>query len=348
MGILSLVLAAASIVGSWAYSGGATSCGQAGHGTNKSPMPADWTLSLIDTSTSATVTQWTAGKTYTVQLSAASTAFKGWSWAPVKGTPSSFPTSASSIAGSFAAGDSQSHSNTGCVGSITQTNGGSTHTLIKATWTPPVAGTGTVSLWALVVISKNGNNYNAVQTVTEMVAGASPSAVASPSATKAAVTATRTHTVAASASRGASTSSTSTSAATASSTPAIVPTTTSTDTATATATATVTVTATPSAGAVAVAAVESRAPVVVVNAAAPTPSTTNVAGIAIGSGLAGAAIVGVVAVVIVVMNRKQKKPFQFTPTVIVNSPVSQNDDSNPYMVSVSRTKMTFNATQAHI
>jgi len=317
MGLLSIIVATASIIGSWAYSGGAKDCGTVGHGTFQSTLPSGMTLSLIDTSTAATTTQWSAGKTYTVQIQS-TTSFKGWSWAPLKGTPASFTAGSANMAGSFAAGDSYSHVNTGCPGSITQTNGGTSRTLIKATWTAPAAGTGTVSLWALIVVSKGGNNYNAVQTVTELVAGASPSAAA-------AATATRTHTVAASASRGASTTATPTSAATA------------------------TETATISAGHSA-----SSTPAVAVAVAAPpatvvtTSNAANTVPIAIGSALAGAAFVAVIAIFVTIMNKNQKKPFQFTPTVVVNSPVSQNDESNPYIVNVARTKMAFTAAPAHI
>ena len=100
------------------------------------------------------------------------------------------------MAGSFAAGDSYSHVNTGCAGSITQTSA-SSRTTIKALWTPPAAGTGTVSLWSMMVISKNGNNYNAVLTVNEAF-GASPANTATASK-GASATATATTTATASA-----------------------------------------------------------------------------------------------------------------------------------------------------
>ena len=317
MGVLSIIVATTSIIGSWAYSGGARDCGNQGHGTFQSTLPSGMTLSLIDTSTAATTTQWSAGKTYTVQIQSTSS-FKGWSWAPLQGTPASFTAGSANMAGSFAAGDSYSHVNTGCPGSITQTNGGTSRTLIKATWTAPAAGTGTVSLWALIVVSKGGNNYNAVQTVTELVAGASPSAAA-------AATATRTHTVVASASRGASTTATPTMAATA--------------------TETATISAGHSASSTSAAAVAAAVPPATV---VTTSNAANTVPIAIGSALAGAAFVAVIAIFVTITNKNQKKPFQYTPTVIVNTPVPQNNDSNPYMVNVSRTKMAFTATQAHV
>jgi len=315
MGLLSIIVATASIVGSWAYSGGAKDCGTVGHGTFQSTLPSGMTLSLIDTSTAAATTQWSAGKTYTVQIQSTSS-FKGWSWAPLKGTPASFTAGSANMAGSFAAGDSYSHVNTGCPGSITQTNGGTSRTLIKATWTAPAAGTGTVSLWALIVVSKGGNNYNAVQTVTELVAGASPSAAA-------AATATRTHTVAASASRGASTTATPTSAATISSGHSV--------------------SSTPAA-----AVAPAPAPAQAVTTVAIASNAANTVPIAIGSAFAGAVFVAGIAIFVTIMNKNQKKPFQFTPTVVVNSPVSQNDDSNPYIVNVARTKMAFTTAPVHI
>jgi hypothetical protein len=248
------------------------------------------------------------------------------------------------MAGSFAAGDSYSHVNTGCPGSITHTNGGTSRTIIKATWTAPVAGTGTVSLWALIVVSKGGNNYNAVQTVTELVAGASPSAAAAASmsatGTRAAVasktatnsrTQTPVATPAASASYGASESATATETAA----PVAV-----SVSATNTESASVRPSSTPAAVPAPVAAPQ-VAPVTSSNPANTVP-------IAICSALAGAAFVAGIAIFITIMNKNQKKPFHFTPTVVINSPVSQNDDSNPYMVNVSRTKMAFTATHAHI
>jgi Reeler domain len=181
MRILPWLLALANLATSTAYTGGARDCNVPGHGTFKTSLPTDMTLSLIDTSTSATETEWSAGKTYTVQIQTTVSNFKGWSWAPLKGTPASFTAGSTNMAGSFAAGDSYSHVNTGCAGSITQTSGGTSRTIIKALWTPPAAGTGTVSLWAMIVVSKNGNNYNAVQTINEAPTAATTTTTASAS-----------------------------------------------------------------------------------------------------------------------------------------------------------------------
>jgi Reeler domain len=167
--MLRLIFFAASFLGVQSYSSGATDCKLPNHGTFKTPLPTDWTLSLLD-STGTSVTQWTAGKTYTAQIQATSTSFKGWSWAALKGSPTSFTSGSATMAGTFATADSYSHVNSGCPGSLTQTSATS-RTLIKAAWTPPAAGTGTVSLWSMMIISKNGNNYNAVLVVPE--AGAS-------------------------------------------------------------------------------------------------------------------------------------------------------------------------------
>jgi hypothetical protein len=184
--MLKVLVGLVSVFGVGGYSSGATNCQTVNHGSFKSSIPTDWTLSLLDAGGNS-VTSWSAGQTYTAQIRATSTSFKGWSWAPLKGTPTSFPVGSANMAGSFAAGDSYSHSNTGCAGSITQTSGGTTRTLIKAIWTPPAAGTGTVSLWSMMVISKNGNNYNAVLSVPETGVG-SPAATASPTGTQPAKT----------------------------------------------------------------------------------------------------------------------------------------------------------------
>ena len=183
--MLKLIVGLASILEAGAYSGGARDCQTVNHGTFKSPIPSDWTLSLLD-STGTSVTSWSAGQTYTAQISGTTT-FKGWSWAPLKGTPASFPAGSANMAGSFSSGDSYSHVNTGCPGSITQTAANS-RTTIKAVWTPPATGTGTVSLWSMMVISKNGNNYNAVLTVPE--AGASAPSVTATGSKGASATAT--------------------------------------------------------------------------------------------------------------------------------------------------------------
>lgn len=175
--MLKLLVSALSLCGVSSYSSGATDCNLPNHGTFKSPIPTDWSLSLLD-STGTSVTQWSAGQTYTAQIKGTTTSFKGWTWGALKGTPASFPAGSANKAGTFAAGDSYSHVISGCPGVLTQTNA-NTRTLIKATWTPPAAGTGTVSLWAMMIISKNGNNYNAVLSVPELgSAAASPSALA--------------------------------------------------------------------------------------------------------------------------------------------------------------------------
>lgn len=179
--MLKLLVGLVSVFGVQGYSSGATNCQAVGHGTFKTPIPTDWTLSLLD-GTGKSVTSWSAGQTYTAQITATTTSFKGWLWAPLKGTPASFPAGSSNMAGSFAVGDSYSHLTSGCSGSITQ-SAANTRTTIKAVWTPPAAGTGTVSLWSVMVISKNGNNYNAVLTVTEAPVGSSPTSSDTPTPT---------------------------------------------------------------------------------------------------------------------------------------------------------------------
>ena len=288
--MLKLIVGLASILGAGAYSGGARDCQTVNHGTFKSPIPADWTLSLLD-STGAAVTTWSAGQTYTAQITGTTT-FKGWSWAPLKGTPSSFPTGSANMAGSFAPGDSYSHSNTGCAGSITQTSA-NTRTTIKAVWTPPAAGTGTVSLWSMMVISKNGNNYNAVLTVPE--AGAS-----SPSGSP---VATVSRTV--SASKGASATATSSSQSSF----------------TETATPSPTVKNSPSAG---YGALPSSAPQQVI---VQTSSSFNMVGVAIGGAMAGAVLLAVVGPVVHHILNGRRRPIS-TMTQF-NLPPQQVVTSNP-------------------
>jgi hypothetical protein len=113
----------------------------------------------------------------------------------------------------------------------------------------------------------------------------------------------------------------------------------------ATATETATISAGHSASSTSAAAVAAAVPPATV---VTTSNAANTVPIAIGSALAGAAFVAVIAIFVTITNKNQKKPFQYTPTVIVNTPVPQNNDSNPYMVNVSRTKMAFTATQAHV
>ena len=172
--MLRLLVSAMSLLSVSSYSSGTTDCQLPNHGTFKTSIPTDWALSLLD-STGTAVTQWSAGQTYTAQIKATSTSFKGWTWGALKGAPTSFPAGSANKAGTFAAGDSYSHVISGCPGVLTQTNA-NTRTLIKATWTPPAPGTGTVSLWAMMIISKNGHNYNAVLSVPELVSGGSVTA----------------------------------------------------------------------------------------------------------------------------------------------------------------------------
>lgn len=296
----SLIFVLASLSTVAGYSNGATSCVTVGHGTFKTPLPTDWTLSLHDGAGNS-VTTWTAGQTYTAQISGTTT-FKGWQWGPLKGTPASFTAGSSSMAGSFAAGDSLSHSVTGCAGSITQTSA-SSHTTIKALWTPPAAGTGTVSLWSVMVISKNGNNYNAVLTVNEAPAGtlsSSPAAAASSTHT---VTATET------ASHGAS------------------------ETETGTRTESLSATASPSVQSSPVGAVA-------VNTAASSGSGSGVTVVTSGANAYNLLAVGLgctfggaiaVALVVLALRRSQpKKILHHTPTVIRVSPL-QEAGPNPYV-----------------
>jgi len=289
--MLKLLVGLAGIFGAGAYSSGARDCQSVGHGNFQTSVPSDLTMNLLD-STGSAVTSWTAGQSYTVQLQASTTKFKGWSWAPLKGTPISFPVGSSSMAGSFAAGDSYSHSNTGCVGSITQTSGGTSRSLATAVWTPPAAGTGTVSLWAMVVISKNGNNYNVVHSVTE-----GGGAVVSLSAT-----ATQTR----SGSKGASSSATSTSQAS--------PTTSYT--------ATASVKNSPAAAYV---AVPSAAPQQVTVQTSAT--TYSMVGVAIGGAMAGAVLLAVVGPVVHHLLKGRSHPIS-TMTKF-NLPPQQIVTSNP-------------------
>lgn len=287
--MLRSILFAVGFVAGQAYSSGTRDCQTVNHGTFKTSLPTDWTLSLLD-STGTAVTSWSAGQTYTAQIQATSTSFKGWSWAPLKGTPTSFPSGSANMAGSFTAGDSYSHSNTGCPGSITQTSA-SSRTVIKATWTPPVAGAGTVSLWSLMVISKNGNNYNAVLTVPEAGSGG-------PSATG---TGTGTGTGTATGSKGASASVTSTE----------------------TASPPIRAGVSPSSVAVAIRTV--------VTGASPLPANTSIMAVAVGSGLGGIAVaVAFAGVVMLVRRRQPKKIMQFTPTVVTVSPLKEAIP-NPYI-----------------
>ena len=268
--MLKLLVGLVSIFGTQGYSSGATSCVTVGHGTFKTPIPTDWTLSLHD-SNGNSVTTWSVGQTYTAQITATTTSFKGWLWAPLKGTPASFPAGSSNMAGTFNAGDSYSHSNTGCAGSITQTAANS-RTTIKAIWTPPAAGTGTVSLWSMMVISKNGNNYNAILTVNEASVAGSPSPTA-PAETLS-NTLTPTYTGTGSGSEGSSATASSTVAA--STTPSI----------------SVSVKNSPAAVYV---AVPSAAPQQVI---IQQSSVLSVIGIAVGASVSGAVVLAVVATVL--------------------------------------------------
>ena len=358
MHILSWLLTLTTLVGSSAYSNGARDCNVPGHGTFKTPIPADMTLSLIDPSTSSSVSLWTAGKTYTVQIQTTSSNFKGWSWAPLKGTPASFTAGSSSMAGSFTAGDSYSHVNTGCPGSITQTSGGTSRTLIKASWTAPAAGTGTVSLWAMMTVSKNGNNYNAVQIVDEApVSGSSPTAtgtkaagvVSSSRAISGTATGTRTGTAgatpAASASYGASESASSSIVPTPSESSSVVA-------AGSSSSSPVAVSPTVTAQAMAVSASQTPAAVIPAPISAPnnqisssTTNSVNIVAIAAGSAIAGAAMVAISVVVVMTVNRR-KVPLKFEPTMMRTVNPSTPQDVNPYMVNGATTKVAFNPTSA--
>jgi hypothetical protein len=155
-------------------------------------------VSVVDVATGLPATGWTAGHTYKATVScSAPTYFDGYLFAPLLGSPASFA-SGSARAGAFAtvAGDAGSQACAGCSGAITHVSNPA-HTTVSAMWTPPAAGAGAVTLWAILTVTKSGGvNYNVKLALPEIAAG-TPSGSATPGAP----TATRAPTTSASASR---------------------------------------------------------------------------------------------------------------------------------------------------
>ena len=133
------------------YATGAVACGPACHGSYVLPLPAGLAVQLVDVATGAAAAAWTAGHTYRVSIvSSSPTFFDGFLFAPLLGAPTTFGVS-SVRAGVYAPADGSSKVVSGCSGSVTQITN-TKHTTVAVTWTPPVAGTGTVTHFAIIIV----------------------------------------------------------------------------------------------------------------------------------------------------------------------------------------------------
>ena len=174
------LLAAREAAGHAAGSNYGSCVSLAGHGTNNA-APGAFTVTVADsTAGGAIVTTWTAGHSYRVTLAGGN--FRGFQAAAFVGAaaPSAF-SAAKAGAMAPAAGDVGIVATSECAGTVTQTDGGTTKTTRTWTWTPPAAGTGAVTLWTIVVVTKNGANYRVFTTLQEAAAGVSPTASMTPS-----------------------------------------------------------------------------------------------------------------------------------------------------------------------
>jgi len=155
-----------------------------GHGSPELSSPSALSLTVRDAVTSAVVTSYVPGTTYTVDLARSSGTFRGW-LAGVYSGP--FTSMAAARAGVLSGTSSNTQSAGGCSGTVTQT-GSTARTTVRWSWASPVGG-GDVTLAAVVVVSYS-SGWTRVTHSLPAAAAASPTASATP--TPLAMTATGT------------------------------------------------------------------------------------------------------------------------------------------------------------
>lgn len=74
--------------------------------------------------------------------------------------------------------DGTSRLQTMCIGGVTQVNSNNKASA-SFRWTAPTKGSGTVTAWALVIVTVSGTNYNAKAVLTESVASSTQAATSS-------------------------------------------------------------------------------------------------------------------------------------------------------------------------
>ena len=107
-----------------------------------------------------TTTSYSPGQAYSVQLhSTGTTTFRGYilSGFATSGTPNYGSTAR---AGTIRPVTSGMITQASCSGGVTQSDGSVDKTTVSGTWSSPTkSGTGTIQLFAIVITTKNGNNY---------------------------------------------------------------------------------------------------------------------------------------------------------------------------------------------
>jgi hypothetical protein len=148
----------AGIYSAQSYSAGYMSCSNSvSHGTMSTNGP--FAISIADPSGKA-LTAYSAGQSYTFQLHSTGTAtFRGYILAGFasSGTPNYGSTPR---VGTISPVSSGMIAQTSCSGGVTQSDGSVDKISVGGTWSAPSKpGTGTVQLFAIVITTKNGNNY---------------------------------------------------------------------------------------------------------------------------------------------------------------------------------------------
>lgn len=123
-----------------------------------------WSVDSADSASGQAVTAWTPGATYTCQVAGAT--FRGILAAPLQGADAEDFTGSRS--GSFqASSDANMRNMDNCNGGVTSASA-TRKTAASFSFIAPAAGSGTVTLWAIIVLSERGNNYWAKQNFPEL------------------------------------------------------------------------------------------------------------------------------------------------------------------------------------
>ena len=164
-----LIYSTSFILGVTSYSAGYLSCiNWATHGTNQQGQ-GTYTISMNNSVTNTLVTEWSPSNTYIVSLHGSN--YRGIIVAPFFTSNKQF---SDPKAGSFSVirGDNTLKLMTSCTGGLSHTNANG-KTTSRWLWTPPHNSTGPVTIFAVLSITQNGNNFQVTQTFPEAVTSSS-------------------------------------------------------------------------------------------------------------------------------------------------------------------------------
>ena len=147
------------------YSAGYLSCiNWPNHGTNQvGQSTSTYTITMNNSATNTPVTEWSPSNRYTISLHGPT--YRGIIVAPFFTSNKQF---SDPKAGSFSVirGDTSLQLMSSCTGGLSHTNANG-KTTSRWLWTPPHNSTGPVTIFAVLSITQNGNNFQVIQTFNE-------------------------------------------------------------------------------------------------------------------------------------------------------------------------------------